>query len=69
MNEQDLKIEALLEAAGQQTRMYEEKVANLRVALTQTTQQLEQSQKRIQELEEQITKDTDDLQKEEAPKL
>lgn len=58
MDNKDLKILALKEAVGNLTSSYEEKVADLRVELTQKASIIEELQRRVREL---------DVQAEEGP--
>jgi uncharacterized protein YeeX (DUF496 family) len=51
MDRKDLKVQALLENISNLTTQYENKIADLRVELTETSQQLEEAYYRIQQLE------------------
>lgn len=61
----ELKIQALLERVSTLTTEYENKVADLRVELTMTAQQLEQAVKEIkahQELDAGVKENPEDVQ-------
>lgn len=49
LDEKDLKIQALLEDISQLTTQYKNQIADLRVALTVTSQKLEQANAELEE--------------------
>lgn len=52
MDDKDLKIEALLQRVSEITRVYEDKVADLRVEITNLSRRIEASESNVVDAEE-----------------